>query len=145
MRGLSGTTIGNAGLIVEPPDDFAGAALQHLDDDAFGPAALICAADAHGDAIAVHHFAHLSMRQNDRRRAIVRMQKTMAIAMSADGADDQRQSLAQAVFIASVAHQFARLHALLEFRGQAACVTRFRWAPTSGSQFVELQRAVAPP
>src|SRR5262245_37026003 len=95
----------DSGFIVQTPDDFLRAALQHLDDGTFGPTALIGTTDAYRYTVAVHDLAHLSIRQHDGRRAIIRMQEAMPIAMTADRTDNEWQALAQAIFLTPIAQQ----------------------------------------
>jgi hypothetical protein len=94
-------------FLVQAPDDLLRPAFQHLDHSTFGTPALIRAADAHGNAIAVHDFTHLAVRQHDGRRTIVGMQEAVSIAVAADSADNERQALAQAVFLTPIAQQLA--------------------------------------
>ena len=110
----------DAGLVVQASDDLARVALEDFDERALRPAAIVLAADAHGDAIAMHRFEHLARRQEHRRGAIVRQQEAMAVAMPAHRADDElRHALAQAVFVAAIANDLARVQQLLELRLQA--------------------------
>ena len=66
-----GREVGDAGLDLQPPHDFARATLQDLDDRALRLAPEARALDAHGDAVAVDHLAHLlrtAGRSRPRRR-----------------------------------------------------------------------------
>ena len=82
----------DAGFVVQASDDLARVALEHFDDRALRPAAIVLAADANSDAVAVHRFEHLARRQEHRRRTIVGQHEAVAVAMPADGADDERGS-----------------------------------------------------
>src|SRR4026207_683524 len=49
----------DAGLDVQPANDFAGASFEHLDDRSLRPASISGPFHTHGYAIAMHHLAHL--------------------------------------------------------------------------------------
>ncbi len=129
----------DAGFVVEPTHDFRGAALEYFDHRAFRATALIGAAHAHGDPIAVHHFAHLTIGKNDRRRAIVRMHEPVPIAMAADGADRQGQPFPEAVLVASVPDELAGVKSRIELRLQSGTFGG-GCRPDSDGEFIELQR-----
>ena len=102
--------VGDAGLDVQATDDLARAPLEHLDDRALRLAAEARSLDAHGHAVAVHHFAHLLGRKMDRRRGVVGQQHAVAVALRLHRADGEaRKLLAQAVLAAAVEHDFAVL------------------------------------
>ena len=131
----------DARLVVQTADDLARVALEHFDDRRLrGRPRLILAADAHGDAIAVHGFEHLARREEDRRRAIVRQQEAVAVLVPADRADDERQALAQAVFVAAIANDLAGVQQLLEFDLSAAARAGSPSRPRRARQFIERER-----
>src|SRR5688572_21307182 len=78
------------GFVVEPTHDLLGVALENLDDRAFGAAAMIGAIDSNRSPVAVHGLEHLSWREKDGRRAVIRQQKAMPILVCTHGADGQR-------------------------------------------------------
>src|SRR5688500_9209571 len=106
----------NLRFFIQATDDVLRAAFEHLDDRTFETPTLILAADTRRNAIAMHHFAHLPIRQDDRCRSIVGMEDAVTIAVTADGADDERQSLAQAQLIASVTNDLTAVQQRLDFR-----------------------------
>ncbi len=79
----------DAAILVEPPDDFAVGAREHVDDRAFGPAAAVNAGRPHRDAIAVQGPAHLCGRQEDVGATIVGHEKAIAIWMALHRSADQ--------------------------------------------------------
>ncbi len=98
----------DAVLGVQPADDAALAALEHLDDHPGRTAALIAPGDAHGGAVAVQHFAHLRGRQENLRAAVVGHEKAMAVAMAFDASGDDRDALRDEQRACAVLHDVAR-------------------------------------
>ena len=97
MRGLSGTTKQMPDSSYSRPTISRVFALEDFDERALRPAAIVLTADAHRDAVAMHRFEHLARRQEHGRGAIVGQHEAVAVAMPADGADDElRHALAQA-------------------------------------------------
>ena len=72
----------HAALVEQAADELVGAALDDLDDLAFGPAATVGAGDAREHAIAVQHLAHLVLRQHEIVATVVADQKSEAVAMA---------------------------------------------------------------
>ena len=60
-----GREVRHARFDVQAADHFLRAALEHFDDRALRLAAIARRLDAHGEAIAVHDFAHLRRGQVD--------------------------------------------------------------------------------
>ena len=105
----------DAGLDVQPADDFAGASFEHLDDRSLRPAPVSGPFHTHGYAIAMHHLAHLLGGEKHRRRAVVRQQQPSPLRFALTvPTDEPRQLFAQAVLAAPVDHHFARAHQRIE-------------------------------
>ena len=137
-----GHEVGEPGIDVQPADDLAGATLEHLDDRALRLAAEARALHPHGDAVAVHHLAHLLRRQVDRRRGVVGQQLAVAVALRLHRPDHEaRQLLAQAVLAAAVQHDLAAPHQLLELRRRLGGGRR----PERGGDLLDPQRAAGVP
>ena len=114
----------DTGLVIESADDLGRPALEHLDNRAFRASAMIDAAHAHDDTIAMHYFAHLAIGQQYRCRAIFRVHESVPVAMPCDRADDQSQAFAQAIFIASIADDVAAMQRCFELRLQSCPLRR---------------------
>ncbi len=91
----------------EPARDLARAPLEHLDDRAFRASALVAAGHARGRAIAVEEHPHLTVRQEEIVTTVVRREEAEAVAMSAHGADDDRQAFDQAVLVRAIDEQLS--------------------------------------
>ena len=98
----------HAVLVVQAPDDAALRALEHLDDVAFRPAAVVAPAHAHRGAVAVHHLAHLGRRQEHRGSAFVRHEEAVAVGMALDAPGDERDALRDEQRAGAVLHHLAR-------------------------------------
>jgi hypothetical protein len=79
----------------------------------------------HGNAVAVHHFAHLLAGEKHRRRAVIRHQLTVAVAVRADRPHREPGKLfAQTVLAAPVEHHLARAHQRIEQLLGLGCARR---------------------
>jgi len=131
-----GHEVGESRIDVQPADDLAGTALEHLHDHALRLAAESRALDPHRDPVAVHHLAHLLRGQVDGRRGVVRQQLAVAAALRLHRPDHEaRQLLAQAVLAAAVEYHLATPHEFLELR-RGACGSG---GPERGSDLLEAQ------
>ncbi len=102
---------------LQAADDLARAPLQHLHDRPLRPSAKTRPLHARGDAVAVHHLAHLLAGQVDRPRCVVGQQHAVAVALCLHRADDQAgQLLPQAVLAATVHDDLAALEQQAELR-----------------------------
>ena len=106
----------HAVLRMQPPDDAAACPLQHFDDAALGAAAVVAAAHAHRDAIAVDHLAHLGRRDEHRRTAVVGHQEPVPVRMPFDAPGHQGNSLGDQQAAGAVLHQLARALELAQAR-----------------------------
>jgi len=80
----------HAVLRVHSSDNALVSALQHLDDLAVRPAAVIFAGDADASAISVEHLAHLRGRQEDALLRITRNEESVTVRMRFDSSFEQR-------------------------------------------------------
>ena len=73
---------GDAALVQQAADELVGAALDDLDDLAFGTAAAVGPGDPGEHAVAVQHLAHLVLGQHEVLGAVVADQEAEAVAMA---------------------------------------------------------------
>jgi hypothetical protein len=71
-----------AAFVEQPSDDGRLAALDDLEDAAFGPALAIEAHETHLDAVAVQHGAHFLLRDVDVGLAVVALDESVAVAVA---------------------------------------------------------------
>ncbi len=97
----------DAVLAVDASDQAAVFALQHLDDRAFGAAAVVAALEAHCDAVAVQDLVHLARRQPNVGTAVVGDAKAEAVGVAIDTPGDQVELVHQADRALAVAQDLA--------------------------------------
>ena len=105
MRRLSGTTKPTPPSSEKRPATCLVRALEHLDDGALGPPALVAPGHARRGAIAVHQHPHLAVRQEQVVTAVVRRQEAEAVLVALHPADHDRQAIDQAVLARAVEQQ----------------------------------------
>ena len=97
---------GQAMLMQETADQLVGAALDDLDDGAFGLAAILAARlDQH--AVAMQHLEHLARRQEQVRAAVVAQQEAETVAVAQHLARHEVQLGGQQQHALAVGHQLA--------------------------------------
>ena len=82
-------------------------ALEHFDDLAGRPAAMVAPGDAHRGAVAMHELAHLGRRKEDRGVAVVGHEETVAVGMAFDAARDHGDALRDQQGAGAVLHDLA--------------------------------------
>lgn len=97
----------HAALVVQPPDDAALRALEHLHERADRAAARIGPAYAYRGAIAVHEAAHLVRRHEDRRAAFVGHEEAVAVGMALHAPGEHLDALRDEQRAGAVAHDVA--------------------------------------
>jgi hypothetical protein len=68
---------------------------------------MIAAAHTHRGTVAVHHLAHLRVRQEHRRAAVVGHEKAVAVGMALDAPGDQGDALRHEQRAGAVLHHLA--------------------------------------
>ncbi len=97
----------HAVLVDDTTDDAGVGALEHLDQLALGTAAAVRAGDAHHDAVAVQHLAHLLGTEKDVGLAVIAAQEAEAVGVALDAPLDEVGLGRQQVGVAAVAHDLA--------------------------------------
>ena len=96
---------------MQPADDAAVGALEHLHDLAHGAAAMVAAHRAHRGTVAVHEAAHLGGRKKDRRPDrscwLIRDEEAMAVRMAFDPPGDDGDALGDEQGAGAVLHHLA--------------------------------------
>ncbi len=135
----------DAALEREAAGDLPRAPLEHLDDGALGPAAIVAPGDARRRAVAVKQHAHLAVRQEQVvALPLVRHQEAEAVAMAAHRADDDGQAIDQAIFVRAVDQQLAVARHGAEALRQRLALVRVADAEQRGER-VEAERLLRLP
>ena len=125
----------DAVLLVQPADDAAVGALQHVDDLALGAAAAVDAGPAHRRAVAVQRLVQLARAEEDVGAAVLGNEEAVAVRMALDDAGDEVELGDDAELALAVDQQLAvALH-----RGEAP-VERLEGAPVDGEVAGEVLR-----
>ncbi len=125
----------DAAILVEPADDFAVAAREHIDQHALGTATPVDADLTRRRPVAVQRLAHLVGREEQVGAAVIGQEKTEAVGMTLDRAGEQIEFGDDTELALAIGHQLSVALHRREPAGEGL--------PLGGSMDVERRSEVA--